>query len=206
MSFIDELKRRNVIRVAIAYVIVVWLIAQVTELALDSFAAPDWVMKTVLFLLVIGFPVALVLAWAYETTPDGVRRDTGIAGKADKPLLGVATTRQWSRTAIFGVVVALLIGVLIGAVVGRLTFDLPESSDVSRTPIQLTANPGDNAVVSGAISPDGRYLAYADDRGLLLRLIRSGETHVLALPDEFQTGNLEIDWFPDGAHLLTRLL
>jgi len=75
MSFIDELKRRNVIKVAIAYAVVAWVIAQVTELALDSFAAPDWAMKTVLFLLVIGFPLALFLSWAFELTPDGVRRD-----------------------------------------------------------------------------------------------------------------------------------
>ncbi len=75
MSFITELKRRNVIRVAIAYVIVAWLTAQVTELALDSFATPDWVMKTVLFLLVIGFPLALILAWAYELTPEGLKKE-----------------------------------------------------------------------------------------------------------------------------------
>ncbi len=65
MSFINELKRRNVLRVGIAYVIVAWLIAQVTELALESFAAPDWVIKTVLYLLVIGFPLAMILARAY---------------------------------------------------------------------------------------------------------------------------------------------
>ena len=75
MSFIDELKRRNVFKVAIAYAIVAWLIAQVTELALDSFSAPDWVMKTVLLLLVLGFPLALLLAWAFELTPDGIKRD-----------------------------------------------------------------------------------------------------------------------------------
>ena len=83
MSIIDELKRRNVFRVGVAYVIVAWLIAQVTELALDSFAAPDWVMKTVLFLLVVGFPLALILAWAFDLTPAGVRK-TGDA-EGDKP-------------------------------------------------------------------------------------------------------------------------
>ena len=73
MRFFDELRRRNVFRVGVAYVIVAWLIAQVTELALDSFAAPDWVIKTVLFLLVIGFPLALILAWAFELTPEGIK-------------------------------------------------------------------------------------------------------------------------------------
>jgi len=78
MTFIKELKRRNVIRVAIAYAVVGWLIAQVTELALDSFATPDWVMKTVLFLLVIGFPLALILAWAYELTPEGLKKEKDV--------------------------------------------------------------------------------------------------------------------------------
>ena len=78
MSFIDQLKRRNVFRVGIAYLIVAWLIAQVTELALDSFDTPAWVMKTVLFLLVIGFPLALFLAWAFELTPDGVKLEKDV--------------------------------------------------------------------------------------------------------------------------------
>ena len=78
MSFIDELKRRNVFRVGVAYVIVAWLIAQVTELALDSFATPDWVMQTVLFLLIIGFPLALLFAWAFELTPEGLKKEKDV--------------------------------------------------------------------------------------------------------------------------------
>lgn len=78
MSFIEELKRRNVIRVAIAYTIVAWLIAQVTELAFDSFGTPDWAIKTVLFLLIIGLPLALFFAWAFELTPEGLKREKDI--------------------------------------------------------------------------------------------------------------------------------
>jgi len=78
MSFIDELKRRNVIKVALAYIIVAWLIAQVTELAFDSFGTPDWAIKSVLFLLVIGFPLALLFAWAFELTPDGLKREKDV--------------------------------------------------------------------------------------------------------------------------------
>jgi len=78
MSFVDELKRRNVIRVAMVYAIVAWLIAQVTELAFDSFGTPDWAIKTVLFLLVIGFPLALLFAWAFELTPDGLKREKDV--------------------------------------------------------------------------------------------------------------------------------
>jgi len=71
-TFIEELRYRNVFRVAIAYIIASWLIAQATDLAADAFDAPDWVMKMLIVVLLIGLPIALFLAWAYELTPDGV--------------------------------------------------------------------------------------------------------------------------------------
>jgi len=77
-QFFDEFKRRNVFKVGIAYLIVAWLIAQVTEIALDSFAAPDWTIKTVLFLLVIGFPLAMFFAWAFELTPEGIKSEKDV--------------------------------------------------------------------------------------------------------------------------------
>jgi len=78
MSIFGELRRRNVFRVAIAYSIVGWLVAQVAELALDSFGAPDWVMKTLLLLLVLGLPIAVIFAWAFEMTPEGVKREKDV--------------------------------------------------------------------------------------------------------------------------------
>ena len=69
----DELKRRSVFKVAAAYVIVAWLIAQVAELALSSFESPTWVIKSVIFLLLVGFVLAVIFAWVFELTPDGVR-------------------------------------------------------------------------------------------------------------------------------------
>ena len=73
-GFIEELRYRNVFRVAIAYIVASWLIAQATDLAADAFDAPDWVMKMLIVVLLIGLPVALFLAWAYELTPEGVKR------------------------------------------------------------------------------------------------------------------------------------
>ena len=121
MSFIKELKRRNVIRVAIAYVIVAWLIAQVTELALDSFAAPDWVVKTVLFLLIVGFPLALIFAWAFEVTPEGIKLEKHITPSAasDVPSTQRLATRQKIVWAI-GVAVVGLLAVLAGLNLGGL--------------------------------------------------------------------------------------
>ncbi len=73
-GFIEELRYRNVFRVAIAYIVAGWLIAQAADLAADAFDAPVWVMKMLIVVLLIGLPIALFLAWAYELTPDGVKR------------------------------------------------------------------------------------------------------------------------------------
>ena len=108
MSFIDELKRRNVIRVAIAYVIVAWFIAQVTELALESFAAPDWVIKTVLFLLVIGFPLALILAWAYELTPEGIKLEKDV-DRSESITHGTGRKLDFAIIAVLVLAVSLLV-------------------------------------------------------------------------------------------------
>lgn len=78
MSFFEELKRRNVFRVAIAYIILSWLMAQVAELLLDTFGSPDWVLKTLLVLFLVGFPFALFFAWAFEMTPDGIKKEKDV--------------------------------------------------------------------------------------------------------------------------------
>jgi len=78
LSLIQELKRRNVFKVGAAYVVLTWLLAQATDVFLESFGAPDWVIKTVLMLLVIGFPLALFFAWAFELTPEGIKKEKDV--------------------------------------------------------------------------------------------------------------------------------
>ena len=73
LGFLQELKRRKVYRVAIAYIVVAWVALQFFDLVLENLNTPDWVMKTIMAALAIGFPVALVLAWAFEVTQDGVK-------------------------------------------------------------------------------------------------------------------------------------
>ncbi len=75
MSIFNELKRRNVFKVGIAYVIVAWLVAQVLQLVFESFGTPEWAIKTVLVLLATGLPFALFFAWAFEMTPEGLKRE-----------------------------------------------------------------------------------------------------------------------------------
>lgn len=74
MSFYSELKRRNVIRVAVGYVVSAWLIAQVADLVADAYLAPVWVMQMIIALLVVGLPLTLVLAWVFDLTRDGIKR------------------------------------------------------------------------------------------------------------------------------------
>ncbi len=74
-AFFAELKRRNVFKVAVAYAVVGWVLVEVSSVVLPTFESPDWVLKVVTWLIIIGFPAAVLLAWAFELTPDGLRRD-----------------------------------------------------------------------------------------------------------------------------------
>jgi adenylate cyclase len=78
VGLIKELQRRNVFKVAIAYVVSSWLLAQVVDLVLDNFHAPDWAMKALLVALAIGFPISLIISWVYEVTEGGVFAESQI--------------------------------------------------------------------------------------------------------------------------------
>ena len=113
ISFFAELKRRNVYKVAVAYAVVGWLTIQVSSTVLPTFHAPEWVVQTLMVLVAIGFPVALVIAWAFELTPEGLKRteDVDLAASARQPR---------KHTWIFVVVVgaALSVGLFF---IGRYT-------------------------------------------------------------------------------------
>lgn len=96
-NFFIELKRRNVYKVAIAYAVVGWLLVQVATQVFPFFDIPNWVVRLVVLVIVLGFPIALVLAWAYEVTPDGLQRAEGVS---------VATLPSRRHTWIYVVVVA----------------------------------------------------------------------------------------------------
>ena len=78
MSFFAELKRRNVFRVGIAYAVTSWLLIQVTDILLESFGAPPWVMQTMFVVLGVGFVITLFFAWAFELTPEGVKKEKDV--------------------------------------------------------------------------------------------------------------------------------
>jgi len=78
MSFFAELKRRNVVRVSIAYAVASWVLVQIGDIAAQNFEAPAWVMKMFITALFVGFPVVLFFSWAYEITPEGIKKESEI--------------------------------------------------------------------------------------------------------------------------------
>jgi hypothetical protein len=97
-TFFAELKRRNVYKVAIAYSVVAWLLMQVASQIFPFFEIPNWAVRLVVLLPVIGFPIALIIAWAFELTPQGIKR-TEFADELPKK-------SARSRTWIYVVVIA----------------------------------------------------------------------------------------------------
>ncbi len=73
-GFFGELKRRNVYKVAVAYAVVSWLLIQIATQVFPFFEMPNWAVRFVVLLLILGFPVALILSWAFEITPEGIKR------------------------------------------------------------------------------------------------------------------------------------
>src|SRR5439155_948787 len=78
MNFFAELKRRNVYKVAVAYLVVAWLLIQAASILLPTFEAPSWVMKVLVLVIVLGFPAALIFSWAFEITPEGIKLESEI--------------------------------------------------------------------------------------------------------------------------------
>src|SRR6266403_499196 len=77
-NFFSELKRRNVYKVAVAYAVVGWLLVQVATQVFPFFDIPNWAVRLVVLAIIIGFPIALVIAWAFELTPEGLKRSEDV--------------------------------------------------------------------------------------------------------------------------------
>lgn len=193
MSFFNELKRRNVFRVGFAYAVVGWLVAQVADLAFESFGAPDWVMKTLLFLLLIGFMAALFIAWAYEITPEGVKR-------AEDVHPNQSVTHQTGRKLDRLVIVVLLLSVAV------LLFDRyqGDSQPEARTPIaENTALPSVPTAQKIDNSTNG-------DDGGQISSTEPDERSVAVLPFVNMSSDPEQEYFSDGIseeilNVLTRI-
>src|SRR5436189_6430326 len=97
-SFFSELKRRNVYKVAVAYAVVAWLLIQAASILFPTYEAPAWVMKVFVAIVALGFPIALVIAWAFEMTPEGMKRTDEVQHDA---------VPRWSRKKFIALIAVL---------------------------------------------------------------------------------------------------
>lgn len=167
----EELKRRKVFHVAAVYAVVAWLLIQVSNTVLPTFGAPTWVNQTLIFLFIIGFPVAVILAWAYEVTPEGIRADN------PNPFPPAAATSANNQNLIYAIFVLLLIAVgfqiadrFLGAnqsVPNSASNAVITASSDSTLSRRFSINIGNTAPIPGpwtnaqiALSADGSKLVY----------------------------------------------
>src|SRR5687768_18315910 len=97
-NFFGELKRRNVYKIAVAYAMVGWLVIQVATQVSPFLAIPIWVVRLVIVLVAFGFPIALVIAWAFERTPEGIKRTENVDRAADWD----SKNRGWIYVVVLG--------------------------------------------------------------------------------------------------------
>jgi len=133
MSFFNELKRRNVFKVAAAYIIVSWLLLQISDTLVPALRLPEWFHSGVAFLLIIGFPIALVFAWAFDMTPDGLKREKDIDGSHPR-----ASTS--GRALNYTIIVSLAVALVYFVWESRIQTG---SEPSSQEPISQNADPGD---------------------------------------------------------------
>src|SRR5439155_13508007 len=117
-NFFAELKRRNVYKVAVAYAVVGWVIAQIATQIFPFLEIPNWIVRLVLALIAIGFPIALVIAWAFEATPEGIKRtETADA----MPVTAAQKKNAWIYVVIAGAAISMALFFLGRYTVGNKT-------------------------------------------------------------------------------------
>lgn len=146
IGLIAELKRRNVFRVAAAFVAVAWLVLQLLDVLNDILALPEWFGRVVLITLLVAFPIALILAWAFELTPDGVKRDSEVDHSQ-------SVMNQSGRKLDF---------VIIGVLATALTISLYANFSSRNAPIKSIES-ALNDTVSIAVLPFANRSAQEDD-------------------------------------------
>ena len=176
----NELKRRNVIRVAFGYIVSCWLLAQVADLVLENIGAPDWVMQTILLLMALGFPVVVFFSWAYEVTPEGIKRESEIDRSQSITHL---TSRKLDRAIIAVLIIAL------GYFAWESRFSRPETGAEHALPAE------------DAIPQQAAPQAIAEPAPVI------SKQSIAVLPFDNRSRNVEDEYFTEGVHddLLTKL-
>jgi len=147
MSLINELKRRNVFRVAIAYGVVAWFMLQLADMVLENIAAPAWVMQTLMLVMAIGFPLVVIFAWAFEMTPEGIKKEKDV----DRSQSVTQKTGRKLDRMIIGIMAVVIAFLVLDRFV--LTDTQVESTQITETfpiateEVQPTADTGPSVAV-----------------------------------------------------------
>jgi TolB-like protein/Flp pilus assembly protein TadD len=176
-NFFTELRRRNVYKVAIAYAVVAWLLMQVASQIFPFFEIPNWAVRLVVLLLIIGFPVALILAWAFELTPEGIKRTEF----ADELPSKAPRHRAWIYVVIIGG--AISVGVFF---LGRYTSS-KQSAELPAKSIAVL--PFDNQGRDSGTD----YLSDGIPESIINSLSQLSQLKVMARSTVFQYKGKEVD-------------
>jgi TolB-like protein len=166
-NFFAELKRRNVYKVAIAYAVVAWLLMQIATQTFPFFEIPNWMVRAVILLLLLGFPIAVILAWAFELTPEGIKRTEDVD-------LSKSVRRKTGRKLDFFIIAVLLL------VIGFLLFQRlhPNVSPAVSSALEksIAVLPFDNL----SRDPDNAYFSDGIQDEILTKLAGIGDLKVIS--------------------------
>ena len=170
-SFFAELKRRNVYKVAAAYAVIGWLLVQVATQVFPFFDIPNWAVRLVVLAIVIGFPIALVIAWAFEATPEGIKR-TEVADAM--PVVAGQKKHAWIFVVVVGAALSVGLFFIGRFTAGRGTPRQSEAATVSAKSIAVL--PFDNL----SRDPDNAFFAEGVQDEILTRLAKVADLKVIA--------------------------
>jgi len=147
-NFFVELKRRNVYKVAVAYIVAGWALSQGIAQVFPVFDVPNWVVRLIVFLIVIGFPIALIFAWAFEITPEGLKR----AEEADAmPQSARPTKRTWIYIVVIGAVVSVALFFLGRYTAGNRTTLRDDNKSIAVLPFQSLSEDKNDAYFADGV-------------------------------------------------------
>jgi TolB-like protein/Flp pilus assembly protein TadD len=181
MNLFSELKRRNVYRVAVAYAVVGWLIAQIATQIFPFLEIPNWVVRLVIVLIAIGFPIALVIAWAFEATPEGIKR-TEVADAM--PAVAGQKKHVWIYVVVIGAAISVAL-FFLGRYSGANATPRSASDDLRRdkqseapagSAKSIAVLPFDNL----SRDPDNAFFAEGVQDEILTRLAKIADLKVIA--------------------------
>src|SRR5438105_5506348 len=167
-NFFAELKRRNVYKVAVAYIVAGWALSQGIAQVLPVFDIPNWIIRLIVVLIIIGLPIALVLAWTFEITPQGIKRteDVDLAASAQQP-----KKRTWIFVVIIGALVSIGLFFL-----GRYSTGNTTASPAGISNKSIAVLPFDNL----SRDPDNAYFCEGVQDEILTRLAKVADLKVIS--------------------------